>query len=158
MILLHNTPDDNLEHGACPHCNSALSISFTSVVDSLKKLRLLLNGSLNTTNCHECGESIILQEPVLVNMESHGIEHMLYMPLCYLEKGYYPAEEFVASDDIGRIFFSLDELASQVRARILIDQLPIELPVRDYAPRAQAITGNHRKSDHTDPRSTGTEN
>jgi hypothetical protein len=114
-----------MEHGVCPHCDTAMSIPCVSVVDNLRKLRSLLDGTLNTATCHGCGESVTAQEPVLVNMENHGIEHMIFMPLSYLERGLFPAEELAAPEEIGRTFFSLDELARQVRARIIVKRLRI---------------------------------
>ncbi len=130
MIPLYRTPDDEIEHGECPHCSTALSIPCISIVDNLRNLRSLLDGSLNTETCHGCGESVTLQEPVLVNMVAHGIEGMIFMPLSYLEQEYFPVEELAARDLIDRTFFSLDELARQVRARILIHQLHLDTPVR----------------------------
>jgi hypothetical protein len=114
-----------MEHGVCPHCDTAMSIPCVSVVDNLRKLRSLLDGTLNTATCHGCGESVTAQEPVLVNMENHGIEHMIFMPLSYLERGLFPAEALAAPEEIGRTFFSLDELARQVRARIIVKRLRI---------------------------------
>ena len=113
-----------MEHGVCPHCNTAMSIPSVSMVDTLQKLRSLLDGTLNTATCHGCGESITAQEPVLVNMEAHGIEHMMFMPLSYLESGLVAFSEW-SPDEIARTFFSLDELARQVRARIIVKRLRI---------------------------------
>jgi len=114
-----------MEHGVCPHCDAALSIPCVSIVDTLQRLGWLLDGTLNTVTCHRCGERVTAQEPVLVNLETHGIEHMIFMPLSYLESGLFPAEELAAPEEIGRTFFSLDELARQVRARILVHRLRI---------------------------------
>lgn len=126
MIPLCRTrPDDEMEHGVCPHCNNAMSIPCISMVDTLPKLRSLLDGTLNTAACHGCGELITAQEPVLVNLEKHGIENMIFMPLSYLESGLFPASELAHPEEIGRTFYSLDELARQVRARIIIKGLRI---------------------------------
>ena len=123
MIPLYRTrPNDEMEHGVCPHCNTAMSIPCVSMVDTLQKLRSLLDGTLNTATCHGCGESITAHEPVLVNMEAHGIEQMMFMPLSYLESGLVAFSEW-APDEIGRTFYSLDELARQVRARIIVKGL-----------------------------------
>jgi hypothetical protein len=92
-------------------------------VDTLQKLRSLLDGTLNTVSCHGCGEVVTAQDPVWVNLEAHGIEGMCYMPLYYLERGYFPAKELASPEEIGRTFFSLDELARQVRARIIVHKL-----------------------------------
>jgi hypothetical protein len=112
-----------MEHGACPHCNAELSIPCVSTVDTLQRLGWLLDGTLNTVTCHGCRERVTAQEPVLVNLETHGIEHMIFMPLSYLESGLFPAEELAPPEEIGRTFFSLDELARQVRARIIVHHL-----------------------------------
>lgn len=124
MIPLYQTrPKDEMEHGVCPHCDAALAIPCISIVDTLGKLRALLDGTLNTATCHGCGQPVTAQEPVLVNLETHGIEHMIFLPLWYLESGLFPAGELAAPEEIGRTFFSLDELARQVRARILVHGL-----------------------------------
>ena len=125
MIPLYRSrSDDEMEHGVCPHCNTAMSIPCISMVDTLGKLRSLLDGTLNTATCHGCGESITAQEPVLLNMEAHGIEQMMFMPLSYLECGLVAFSEW-APDETGWTFFSLDELARQVRARIIVKRLRI---------------------------------
>ena len=112
-----------MEDGVCPHCNTAMLIPCVGIVDTMQKLRSLLDGSLNTATCHGCGQRITVQEPVFVNLEIHGLEQMIYMPLSYLERGFLPAEELAAPGKIGRTFFSLNELARQVRARIIVHQL-----------------------------------
>jgi hypothetical protein len=125
--LDQTTPDDEIEHGTCPHCDTAMSIPCASIVDSMHKLRSLLDGGLNTATCQGCYKQITAQEPVFVNLEIHGLEQMIFMPLSYLERGFLPAEELAAPGKIGRIFFSLDELARQVRARIIIHQLRLDV-------------------------------
>ncbi len=45
-----------MEHGECPHCSAALSIPCISIVDNLRKLSSLLDGSQNIATCHGCGE------------------------------------------------------------------------------------------------------
>ena len=128
MIPLYRTShNDEMEHGACPHCSAALSIPCVSVVDTLQMLRSLLDGTLNTVPCHGCGESVTAEEPVLVNMVAHGIDGMVFMPLSYIERGYLPAEELAAPDVNSRTFYSLDELARQVRAQIIVKRLRIEV-------------------------------
>lgn len=114
-----------MEHGTCPHCSAALSIPCISIVDDLHKLRSLLDATLNTVTCHGCGASVTAEEPVLVNMVTHGIEGMVFMPLSYIERGYLQAEELAAPDVIGRTFYSLDELARQVRAQVIVKRLRI---------------------------------
>jgi hypothetical protein len=114
-----------MEHGTCPHCSAALSIPCISIVDDLHKLRSLLDATLNTVTCHGCGASVTAEEPVLVNMVTHGIDGMVFMPLSYIERGYILAEQVTDPEDAGRIFYSLNELARQVRAQILIRKLRI---------------------------------
>ena len=46
------------------------------------------------------------------------------MPLSYLENGLVAFSDW-APEEIGRTFFSLDELARQVRARIIVKRLRI---------------------------------
>jgi len=123
--LYRSTPDDEIEHGLCPHCDTAMSIPCISIVDNLQKLGSLLDYTLNTKFCHGCGKSVTAEEPVLVNMEAHGIEGMIFMPLSYIERGYLSAEELAAPDVNSRTFYSLDELARQVRAEIIIKGLRI---------------------------------
>jgi hypothetical protein len=124
MILLTQTPDE-LECGACPHCSTKVFISCTPILDSIPKLRMLLNGTLNTCACNVCGESVTAEDPVWINMEHHGLEPMFYMPLSYLESGYIDPAALSDPVNTNQIYYSLNELASQVRARILIRRLPI---------------------------------
>lgn len=87
MILLQTTPEE-LECGACPHCGTKVFISCTPIINTLPKLRMLLNGTLNTCACDGCGDPVTAEDPVLINLEHHGLEQMFYMPLSYLESGY----------------------------------------------------------------------
>ena len=121
--LYRQSPNEEVEQGTCPRCEKAMAIPCVSVVNTLQTLRSLLDGNLNTSTCDGCGERVIAQEPVLVNLEVHGIEHMIFMPLSYLEDGLFPPEELANPEEIGRTFFSLDELARQVRARIIVHKL-----------------------------------
>jgi hypothetical protein len=123
--LYRSTPDDEIEHGLCPHCETAMSIPCISIVDNLQKLGQLLEYTLNTKFCHGCGEPVTAEEPVLVNMVAHGIEAMVFMPLSYIERGYLSVEELAAPEVSSRTFYSLDELARQVRAQIILKRLRI---------------------------------
>jgi hypothetical protein len=123
--LYRSTPDDEMEHGLCPHCDTAMSIPCISIIDNLQKLESLLDCTLNTKTCHRCGESVTAEEPVLVNMVAHGIEGMVFVPLSYIERGYLSVEELAAPDVNSRTFYSLDELARQVRAQIILKRLRI---------------------------------
>lgn len=60
-------------------------------------------------------------------MEPHGLEQLFYMPLEYLESGCL--DPIALSDPVNtnQIFYSRNELARQVRARILIHRLPIRV-------------------------------
>ncbi|MFZ9935680.1 MAG: hypothetical protein ACO3JG_01330 [Luteolibacter sp.] len=121
--LYRQSPNEEMEQGVRPRCDVPMSIPCVSVVDTLQKLRSLLDGSLNTSTCDGCGERVTAQEPVLVNLEAQGVKHMIFIPLSYLEEGIFPAEELANPEEIGRTFFSLDELARQVRARIIVHKL-----------------------------------
>ena len=123
--LYRSTPDDEMEHGLCPQCDTAMSIPCISIIDNLQKLGSLLDCTLNTKTCHRCGESVTAEEPVLVDMVAHGIEGMVFMPLSYIERGFLSVEELAAPDVNSRTFYSLDELARQVRAQIILKRLRI---------------------------------
>jgi len=67
------------------------------------------------------------QEPVGLDLEKYRIEDLFFMPLSYIERGCYPQELLQDPDEDIRVFYSLDELARQVRARIMIHGLRMEM-------------------------------
>lgn len=125
MILLSTTPEER-ECVTCRECGAKVSIPCVQIIDELPKLRLLLNGTLNALACDGCGELVIADVPVWVRMEEHGIDPLFHVPLDYLELGYLDPTDLSPPGDADRIYYSLEELACQVRARILIHRLPIE--------------------------------
>ena len=124
MILLSTTSEER-ETASCSQCGTTVSVHSTGIIDSLRKLGELLNDTLNTTSCATCGGSVTADVPIWINMEPHGLEPLFYMPLSYLENGFL--DPTILSDPVNtnQIFYSRSELARQVRARILIHQLPI---------------------------------
>lgn len=101
-----------------------MSVLCTDIIDTLPKLDSLLDGTLNTTICATCEDPVIVDFPIWINMEPHGLEPLFYMPLDYLESGYFDPTVLSGPATKNRIFYSRNERARQVRARILIHRLP----------------------------------
>ena len=60
-------------------------------------------------------------------MEPHGLEPLFYMPLEYLESGYLDPATLSDPVNANQVFYSRRELARQIRARILIQKLPVRV-------------------------------
>jgi hypothetical protein len=102
-----------------------VSVLCTGIIDTLPKLDSLLDGTLNTTTCATCGGQVTADVPIWINLEPHGLSPLFYMPLDYLELEYFDPTLLSAPGEADRIFYSYNELARQVRARIPIHRLRI---------------------------------
>jgi hypothetical protein len=60
-------------------------------------------------------------------MEAHGLEPLFYMPLEYLESGYLDPTTLSDPVNTNQVFYSRNEIARQIRARILIRSLPVRV-------------------------------
>jgi hypothetical protein len=56
-------------------------------------------------------------------MEAHGLEPLFFVPLEYLETGGLCLEYFSDPESVNQTFYSRNELARQVHARVLIHHL-----------------------------------
>lgn len=124
MILLFTEPEER-ETVPCSQCGTMVSVACTGIIDSLPKLRSLLDDTLNTTTCATCGGQVTADVPIWLSIEAHGLEPLFYMPLEYLESGYLDPTTLSDPVNTNQVFYSRNELARQVRARIVIHKLPI---------------------------------
>ena len=75
--------------------------------------------------CHR--HSLTADVPIWLNMEAHGLEPPFYIPLEYLETGYLDPTTLSDPINTNQVFYSRNELARQVHARILIRRLPVRV-------------------------------
>ena len=126
MIFLNQTPEEEQEAASCPLCGSVATIFCIGILDTLPKLKSLLDGDLNTTTCRQCGDTVTADVPLLVNLQEHGLDPLFYMPFEYLEHGLIGMDYFEDPESVGRTYYSRSELVRQVQARILIRHFKLE--------------------------------
>jgi hypothetical protein len=123
MILLARTPDEEQEVVSCPHCQTETIVSCIAVIDTLPKLHSLLDGTLNSAPCEGCGQPVTPDVPLLVDMEGHGLEQLVYVPFNLFELACTDPEYFSDPGSANQTYYSRNELARQVQARIMIRAL-----------------------------------
>ena len=126
MIFFNQTPEEAQESACCPSCGTVATISCIGILDTLPKLKSLLDGDLNTTTCRQCGDTVTADFPLWVNLQEHGLDPLLYMPFEYLELGLIAMDYFDDPKSVSRTYYSRSELVRQVQARILIRHLKLE--------------------------------
>jgi hypothetical protein len=127
MIFFNQTPEEAQESAYCPSCGTLATISCIGILDTLPKLKSLLDGDLNTTTCRECGETVTADVPICVDLQQHGLDPLIYMPFEYVELGYIPINYFEDPEAVSQTCYSRSELARQVQVRILARQLKLGL-------------------------------
>ena len=126
MIFLNQSSEEEQEAASCPSCGTVATISCIGILDTLPKLKSLLEGDLNTTTCRQCGDTVTADVPLWVNLQEHGLDPLFYMPFEYLEHGLIGMDYFEDPESVGRTYYSRSELVRQVQARILIRHLKLE--------------------------------
>jgi hypothetical protein len=126
MIFFNQSPEEEKEAVSCPSCGKVATISCIGILDTLSKLKSLLDGDLNTTTCRECGETVTADVPICVDLQQHGLDPLIYMPFEYLELGLIGMDYFEDPESVSRTYYSRSELVRQVQARILIRHLKLE--------------------------------
>lgn len=122
MILLSPVADSpDLYASACPVCQATVPILTVSRVKTCEDLESLVAGTLNTAPCPCCGTRVTSERPVHIDMPELGIGHLRYTPLDML---YHEGvcELLLVDDHHQQVFYSLDELARQVQARLRLSQ------------------------------------
>jgi hypothetical protein len=126
MIFLNQPSGEEQETACCPSCGTVATISCIAILDTLEKLKSLLDGDLNTTSCRECGETVTADIPLWVNLQEHGLDPLFYMPFHYLELGPAAMACFEAPESANQTYYSRSEIVRQLQARILIRHLKLE--------------------------------
>ena len=126
MIFLNQSSEEEQEAASCPSCGLVATISCISILDTMPKLKSLLDGDLNTTTCRQCGDTVTADVPLLVNLQEHGLDPLFYMPFEYLEYGFIAMDYFEDPESVTRTYYSRCELVRQVQARILIRHFKLE--------------------------------
>jgi hypothetical protein len=126
MIFFNQSPEEEKEAVSCPSCGTVATISCIGILDTLSKLKSLLDGDLNTTTCRECGETVTADVPICFDLQQHGLDPLIYMPFEYVELGYIPINYFEDPEAVSQTCYSRSELARQVQVRILARQLKLE--------------------------------
>ena len=126
MIFLNQTPEEEQESACCPSCGTVATVSCIGILDTLPKLKSLLDGDLNTTTCLECGETVTADVPLWVNLQERGLDPLFYMPFHYLELGPAAMACFEDPESASQTYYSRNEIVRQVQARILIRHLKLE--------------------------------
>lgn len=126
MIPLYRESDEEQETACCPSCGTVATIPCIGILDTLEKLKSLLDGDLNTTICRECGDTVTADVPLWINLQDHGLDPLFYMPFEYLELGPAAMDCFEDPESVNQTLYSRNELARQVKARILIRHLKLE--------------------------------
>lgn len=118
MILLSPVSEAPLmEEASCRVCGEKVAIHCIEIVSTDEDLNKLLSGRLNTIDCPTCGSPVTSETAVEVNIPKLGIGTLFYTPFWYLDMEFV-SKGFVEADGQNLVFYSLDELASQVKARI----------------------------------------
>lgn len=126
MFFLNQTSGEEQETACCPSCGTVATISCIGILDTLEKLKSLLDSDLNTAICRECGETVTADVPLWVNLQEHGLDPLFYMPFEYLELGPVAMACFEDPGSANQTYYSRSELVRQVQARILIRHLILE--------------------------------
>ena len=122
MILLSPVAESpTITHTVCPVCQTTVPIPCVPVVSNQEDLRCLLAGTMNTCACPSCGTSVTAEIPVSVDLPELGIGVLLYSPFSYLEHDFV-CQGIAETECQNLIFYSLDELARQVHARMRISE------------------------------------
>lgn len=122
MILLSPFADaPDLADTACSVCQTCVSIPCVTRVDTNEGIESLLAGTLNTALCPSCGTMVTAEQPVYLDLPEPGIPYLIYAPLELLEDETV-CEELNVDGRYRHVFYSLDELARQVQARIRLSQ------------------------------------
>ncbi len=134
MILLSpvaDTPD--LDDTNCPVCQASVLVPSVRKVNTCEDLESLVAGTLNTAPCPCCGTRVTSERPVHIDMPELGIGYLRYTPLDMLyEDGV--CELLLVDDHHQHVFYSLEELARQVRARIRLSQFQSATPHINQSP------------------------
>ena len=126
MIFLNQSSEEEQEAASCPSCGTVATFSCIGILDTLPKLKSLLEGDLNTTTCRQSVDTVTADVPLWVNLQEHGLDPLFYMPFEYLEHGLIGMDYFEDPESVGRTYYSRSELVRQVQARILIRHLKLE--------------------------------
>ena len=102
---------------ACSICRAPVSIPCVPRVNTCEGMDSLLAGTLNTAPCPSCGELVTSEMPVHIDMPELGIGYLRYTPLDLLENASV-CEGLLNESHYQQVFYSLDELTRQVRARL----------------------------------------
>lgn len=122
MILLSPVADPpDLADTACSVCQTCVSIPCVDKIDTREDLECLLAGTLNMAPCPTCGTAVTAEQPVYLDLPEPGIRYLGYAPLDLLEDDLVCAS-MIAEGNYQHIFYSLDELARQVQARLRLSQ------------------------------------
>jgi hypothetical protein len=132
MILLTPIADSpDLADSTCSVCQTCVAIPCVTRVNTSEGIESLLAGTLNAAPCPSCGTRVTSERPVHIDMPELGIGYLRYTPLDML---YHDGvcELLLKDDHHQQVFYSLDELARQVQARIRLSQFaPCNLKMDD---------------------------
>jgi hypothetical protein len=126
MILLSrvaDTPDvDDID---CPACRVSVAVPCVGKIDTREALERLFAGTLNTAPCPSCGTTVTAEQSVYLDLPEPGIPYLIYAPLELLEDDTV-CEELNVDARYCLVFYSLDELARQVRARLRLHEFGLK--------------------------------
>jgi hypothetical protein len=114
-----DSPD--LVESNCPNCLTPVPIPCIPRVNTSEDLDRLLAGTLNTAPCASCGTPVTSDRPVHIDIPELGIGQLRYAPLDLLEDDSV-CELLLEERQYQLLFYSLGELANQVRARVRLSQ------------------------------------
>ncbi len=122
MILLHPVacPPDLIDTN-CPGCRASFPISCVSRVTTREGLDSLLGGTLNSARCPSCDTRVVSDRPVHIDMPELGVGCLRYAPIDLLENDAV-CEQLLVDSHYQLVFYSLDELARQVQARVRLSR------------------------------------
>jgi hypothetical protein len=131
MILLSPVADSpDLADTACPKCRTCFPIPCVPRVNTCEGLDSLIAGTLNTAPCPSCGTLVTSDRPVHIDMPELGIGYMRFTPLDMLDDDSV-CQLMLVDNHYQLVFYSLDELARQVQARIRLSQVSFNGPKAD---------------------------
>ena len=127
MILLSHVAEcSDIIDVVCSVCGESVAVPCELDVVTEEHLSKLLTGTFNAKPCPTCGTRAVADRPVDVDIPELGIGLLKYAPLYMLEHDMV-CEEFLKDNQYHHYFYSLDELARQIRARLLISNFQINL-------------------------------